>query len=48
MNITNTELNASLLPLETVLVAIHPPILNKNRHLMGVLIKTQLKTRKLF
>jgi len=46
MNVTNTETNASLLPLETVLVAIHPPILNKNQHLLGVLIKNTAKNKK--
>ena len=47
MNVTNQETNASLLPLETVLVNIHPPILNKHRHILGVFVKNMCKSKKL-
>ena len=47
MNVTNQETNASLLPLETVLVYIHPPILNKHRHILGVFVKNMCKSKKL-
>jgi len=47
MNVTNQETDASLLPLETVLVYIHPPILNKHRHILGLFVKNICKNKKL-